>query len=129
MTNFQIAVLKVVQLIPAGKVMSYGQVATWLGMPRAARQVGWAMHSLGGDRPDFPWWRVVNNKGVISIKGSVLQAAQLQKTLLEAEGLEVDDNFKLPIKKYRFHPTQTDLAKLQSTVVVTAQQSIQKYSG
>ena len=33
-------VYKVVARIPAGKVMSYGQIARVLGAPRAARQVG-----------------------------------------------------------------------------------------
>lgn len=112
MTKFQEAILRVVRLIPAGKVVSYGQVAAYVGTPRAARQVGWAMRSLEGT-PDFPWWRVLNNVGVITIKGNQFNTARLQKELLEAEGVEVTDNFELDIARYRFRPSSAVLQKLK----------------
>lgn len=108
---FQQAVLRVVQAIPHGKVMSYGQVATCVGAPRAARQVGWTMRSLDG-APDFPWWRVLNKSGRITIKGNLLSNARLQKELLEAEGVEVSDDFALDIRKYRFMPSHDLLAAI-----------------
>jgi len=37
-------VYALVSLIPYGKVATYGQIARLLGVPRAARTVGWAMH-------------------------------------------------------------------------------------
>lgn len=103
MTKFQEAILRVVRLTPSGKVVSYGQVAAYLGTPRAARQVGWAMRSLEG-APDFPWWRVLNNAGKITIKGNQFNTAQLQKELLEAEGVEISANFELDMRRFRFHP-------------------------
>jgi len=36
----------VVQRIPPGKVATYGQIARLIGVPRGARTVGWALHSL-----------------------------------------------------------------------------------
>jgi methylated-DNA-protein-cysteine methyltransferase related protein len=60
MSKFKDKVLNIVMLIPKGKVVSYGQIATMGGVPRAARQIGWVMHSHGGITP---WWRVVNNEG------------------------------------------------------------------
>lgn len=112
MTPFQKAVLQAVRLIPTGKVASYGQIAAYVGAPRAARQVGWAMRSLGAGTPDFPWWRVLNNAGRISIKGSYIDAATLQKEYLEAEGVVVAPDFTLNIERYRFRPTATKLAPL-----------------
>jgi methylated-DNA-protein-cysteine methyltransferase-like protein len=113
MTIFQTAVLQVVQLIPAGKVMSYGQVAAYVGAPRAARQVGWAMHSLGPDIPNFPWWRVLSSQGRITIKGGALNAPVLQRELLEAEGIVVSDDFRLDMTTYQFYLSPTQVQKLQ----------------
>ena len=39
-------VYRLVGLIPPGKVATYGQIADLLAHPRAARTVGWALHSL-----------------------------------------------------------------------------------
>ncbi|WP_327353577.1 MGMT family protein [Streptomyces sp. NBC_01304] len=53
-------VLEVAELIPPGRVMSYGDVAEWLG-EGGPRQVGRAMALYGGA---VPWWRVVRSDGV-----------------------------------------------------------------
>ncbi len=99
------------RLIPPGKVASYGQVAAYIGAPRAARQVGWAMRSIE-DAGDFPWWRVLNNTGRISIKGNQFNSAQQQKELLEAEGVVVSRGFLLNIEAYRFRPKPSRLKSL-----------------
>jgi methylated-DNA-protein-cysteine methyltransferase related protein len=112
MTKFQEAILRVVRMVPAGKVVSYSQVAAYVGTPRAARQVGWAMRSLEGT-PDFPWWRVLNNAGRITIKGNHFNTAQSQKELLGAEGVEINPEFEVDIEQYRFHPDTHALKKLQ----------------
>lgn len=120
MTRFQDAILQVVRLIPFGHVVSYGQVAAYVGAPRAARQVGWAMHSMEGT-PDFPWWRVLNNAGKITIKGGQINSAQLQKELLESEGVLIDNDLELDIARYRFRPDEVTLRslKLDSEYVAT----------
>lgn len=110
MTKFQDTVLSIVRFIPSGMVVSYGQIAAYLGSPRAARQVGWTMRSLEGT-PDFPWWRVLNNAGKITIKGNEFNSARLQKELLEAEGVSINAAYELDIERYRFRP---DTALLQS---------------
>jgi methylated-DNA-protein-cysteine methyltransferase-like protein len=112
MTEFQKAVLNVVRLVPFGTVVSYGQVAAYIGTPRAARQVGWAMRSMEGV-PDFPWWRVLNNAGRITIKGNQFTTAMLQKELLESEGVQVSDTFELSMSQYRFRPQTALLATLK----------------
>lgn len=111
MTHFQAAVLQVVGLVPAGKVVSYGQVAAYIGTPRAARQVGWAMSSME-DVPDFPWWRVINNAGQITINGNRFTDPTQQRQLLEAEGVVVDE-FHLDMETYRFRPTAAQLETLK----------------
>src|SRR5437867_1184615 len=91
---FRRHVYQIVRLIPFGRVTTYGFVATVCGMPRHARQVGWALHTLpqelvwGVDadvrraadagRPErtdaarearlgrVPWHRVINAKGQVS---------------------------------------------------------------
>lgn len=54
-------VLEVAELIPSGRVMTYGDVAEWLdeGGPR---QVGRVMALYGGA---VPWWRVVRADGTL----------------------------------------------------------------
>ncbi|WSI87588.1 MGMT family protein [Streptomyces murinus] len=62
-------VLEVAELIPPGRVMTYGDVAEWLeeGGPR---QVGRVMSLYGGA---VPWWRVVRSDGVL-LPGHELRA-------------------------------------------------------
>lgn len=57
--DFVEAVLSVVESIPPGRVMSYGQVAAQFGS-RSARGVGWVMARYGSE---VPWWRVVQASG------------------------------------------------------------------
>lgn len=52
-------VIGVVETIPAGRVMTYGDVAAAFGS-RAARGVGWVMAHYGSH---LPWWRVVRADG------------------------------------------------------------------
>jgi len=90
-------VYRVVRLIPAGRVMSYGGVARQCGQPGQARAVGYALHNLpAGTR--VPWWRVINSQGRISI-GSP-EAAREQKARLLAEGVAVDDDLRLNLRHY-----------------------------
>jgi methylated-DNA-protein-cysteine methyltransferase related protein len=110
MSKFKNAVIEVVKKIPKGKIVSYGQVALYIGVPRAARQVGWILNGLD-DGLLVPWWRVVNNKGRISIKGSKYSALD-QKKLLESEGVVVDDELHMEIENYRFKPNKEFINKL-----------------
>jgi len=78
--SFFQAVYDIVAKIPAGKVLSYGQIAMMLNKPRAARQVGWAMSSC----PEgLPWQRVVMADG--SITGG--EYSDMRRTMLEDEGV------------------------------------------
>lgn len=82
-------VYRLVRQVPPGKVTSYGAIARMLGHPRAARTVGWALHSLP-EGSDVPWQRVINSRGRISTSCQE-HSADLQQALLEAEGIEFDE--------------------------------------
>ncbi|MFQ6102298.1 MAG: MGMT family protein [Anaerolineae bacterium] len=90
-------VYRLVRQVPPGKVTSYGAIARMLGHPRAARTVGWALHSLPPSIPpderggDVPWHRVINSQGRISTSCRE-HGADLQRVLLEAEGIEFDNH-------------------------------------
>lgn len=94
--NFTKKVIRIIKQIPYGKVTTYGEVALLAGFPRGARIVGWILHSSKGD---IPWHRVINRHGFISIKSSE-HPKQLQKVLLEQEGVEVSDYFIVDLNKY-----------------------------
>ena len=98
--NFKNRVLTFVASVPKGRVVSYGQVAAFCGSPRASRQVGAILGALGLETK-IPWWRVVNRDGIITIKNHEV-SKELQKFLLEKDGLAVDDQNMVEINKYRY---------------------------
>lgn len=82
-------VYKIVKTIPAGKVMTYGQIAGILGT-RDARRVGHALHA-NRDR-NVPCHRVVNKDGRLA-PGYAFGGPNEQRNRLLAEGVEfVDEN-------------------------------------
>ncbi len=87
--GFFSAVYDVVRQIPFGKVMSYGQIARAVGNPRAARQVGWALH-VNPDPENIPCYRVVNKFGQVS-SAFAFGGANVQRDLLESEGVVFDE--------------------------------------
>ena len=58
--DFVAAVRAVVRSVPAGEVITYGEIALEAGYPKQARAVGRVL-AMGDD--DLPWWRVVNAVG------------------------------------------------------------------
>lgn len=80
MNHFFTEVYKIVEQIPRGRVMSYGQIARLLGSVNAARQVGWAMRVCP---EELCWQRVVKMDG--SITGG--SYAQVRRRMLEEEGV------------------------------------------
>lgn len=112
MSEFKDKIIHVIRWVPRGKVISYGQIAIYIGVPRAARQVGWTMGKFGG-KVDIPWWRVVNNAGRISIRGSLYNDKSLQRKLLETEGIEISDDYTFDIDMYRFYPTMELLKEIE----------------
>ena len=91
-------VYAILKTIPAGKVMTYGQVAEALGNKQFARTVGNILH----DNPDpanIPCHRVVNAKGKVA-EHYAFGGAEAQRAKLEAEGIVFEQNGRIDLKKY-----------------------------
>lgn len=97
-SSFRAGVYAIVRGIPAGRVMSYGQIARCIGRPRAARQVGYA---LAGCPDGIPWQRVINAQGRVSPRADS-DAARWQRLLLEAEGVVFDGAGRVSFERYGF---------------------------
>ncbi len=95
-------VYRVVCRIPAGQVATYGQVAALSGMPRAARQVGWALSALR-EEDDVPWHRVINAQGEISPRGGP-EIVDLQRSLLESEGVIFNPRGRIDLERFAWAP-------------------------
>lgn len=76
-------IFAVVRRIPTGRVATYGQIARLVGRPRAARQIGYALHRCPSG---LPWHRVLNARGRISLPADSTSALA-QRRRLEAEGV------------------------------------------
>jgi len=93
-------VYEIVRQIPAGKVMTYGQIALILGEGYTARTVGYCMH--GADE-GVPWQRVINSQGKISTDRLTLPHS-LQQSILESEGVTFNEKGKCDLGVYQWHP-------------------------
>ena len=95
-----------VQRIPCGKVATYGQIAALVGVPRHARQAGYALAATPENKK-IPWHRVINTQGKISLRLKHWDSGgdDYQRILLEAEGVAFDSNGRVDLKRFRWHPT------------------------
>lgn len=96
-TQFTEAALDIIKHIPEGRVLTYGRVAALAGNPGGARQISRILHSMS-KKYDLPWHRVINSKGRISLLPS--RGRELQKALLESEGVEFSGNGALDLNIY-----------------------------
>ena len=90
-------IYEAVKEIPKGRVATYGTVAKMAGNPRMSRAVGNALHK-NPDPDDIPCYRVVNSKGELA-EAFAFGGENVQKKLLEAEGVEVVDG-KVDLERY-----------------------------
>ncbi|MBS4174086.1 MGMT family protein [Bacillus sp. FJAT-49736] len=100
MSPFTEAVIRIIRIIPEGRVMTYGQIAALAGSPRGARQVARILHSMS-KKHKLPWHRVISSKGEISLKDDE------QKMALQMEGIEVH-HWSVNLSKYQFHPGKSE---------------------
>jgi methylated-DNA-protein-cysteine methyltransferase related protein len=100
--DFKDRVYAIVAQIPKGRVMTYGQVAALAGAAWAAWEVGQIAH-LGPT--DLPWQRVVNKQGGLA-RGFAWGGIEAHKKLLEEDGIEVNEQFKVDIDSLIWSPPQ-----------------------
>ena len=87
--------------IPEGTVATYGQIAERVGC--GPREVGRALSELPPDIP-CPWHRVINARGMVSIRSGNHLAHHTQEARLEAEGV-VFVNGRVDLEVYRWETT------------------------
>jgi methylated-DNA-protein-cysteine methyltransferase related protein len=111
--GFDETVYAIVRRVPAGRVVTYGQVAALAGVPRAARAVGQAMHRCP---PGVPWHRVVNGQGAISRRPNTGGMVS-QRLLLHREGVRfARGRIELGRYGWRAARPRVDVAALESLV-------------
>lgn len=91
-------IYRAVELIPKGRVASYGVIAALAGNPRMSRIVGYALH-VNPDPERIKCHRVVFADGSLS-RAFVFGGENEQRALLEAEGVGFLPNGKVDMKKY-----------------------------
>ncbi len=97
MCHYFQAVYDIVAQIPYGKVVSYGQIARMLGIPRSARTVGYAMRTC----PEgLPWYRVIKADG--SFSSGVM--ADLCRDLLLDEGITFLPDGRVDMSENQWNP-------------------------
>ncbi len=93
------AIYLVLATIPAGKVVTYGELAALAGIPRGARLVGRVLRDLPEDT-ELPWHRVVNAQGRISLPNDS-DSYQEQKRRLANDGIQfINQKINLTIYGY-----------------------------
>lgn len=91
----------IVRQIPAGQVATYGQVAELANLYGKARLVGYALYRVDM-RSDIPWHRVINAKGEVSESPMRNGSDDLQRSFLEAEGIQFNAAGKIDLRRYRW---------------------------
>lgn len=89
LTEFAVAVFKVIDSTGAGEVMTYGEVAAEAGKPGAARAVGTLLRNHGDGHP---WWRIVASNGRL-----VPHNQSEHARLLANEGVKIRDGRVRPV--------------------------------
>ena len=107
-------VYEIVRRIPAGRVMTYGQIAELLGAGYTPRTVGFVMHAAD---ESVPWHRVINAQGACST-GRVVLPPDKQQRMLEAEGVAFNERGRCELSRHRWTPEegQTDDGRDTTTV-------------
>jgi len=92
--------------VPAGSVASYGQIAEIAGIPRGARQVGYALRVLP-DGHDVPWYRILRSSGDIAFsRGSAAYREQRKRLMMENVSVVAG---RVDMRKYRWQPDLDEL--------------------
>lgn len=111
-------VMDMVEAIPPGRVMTYGDIATILtaraefaGIDEAygPRMVGYVMSRFGGT---LPWWRVIRSTGHPPKfhQERALPYYRQEQTPLIGD----DENYRIDLKQARYHPDEPEAPRQTS---------------
>lgn len=95
-------IYSVIRQVPAGRVATYGQIASLADLAGHARQVGYALKSLP-EKHDVPWHRIINARGEVSARATP-GWDNLQRTLLEGESVVFDARGRVDLDRFRWEP-------------------------
>lgn len=96
-------VFEVVELIPKGRVTSYGAIAKYLGAAKSSRVVGYAMNASHSSNKPIPAHRVVNRNGMLTGKMH-FQTPDTMQERLEAEGLVIKEDKIIDFQTHFWDP-------------------------
>lgn len=102
--NYYELVFAVARQIPRGRVTTYGAIADFLALG-ASRMVGWALNQVPVMGVPVPAHRVVNRKGELSGRHHFATPTLMQE-LLEAEGVEVEEDKVVAFKRLFWNPAE-----------------------
>jgi methylated-DNA-protein-cysteine methyltransferase-like protein len=101
-TPFSQRVFAIVASIPYGRVTTYGAIAQALGVPRAAREVGWALN-VAPQAANLPCHRVVDREGRLS-GGWHWGHPDVMAGLLHDEGVPFLESHRVDLKRCLWTP-------------------------
>jgi len=99
MTECTRRIIEEINSIPKGKVSCYRDIALRAGLPNGARQVVRVLHSLS-EKHKLPWYRILRADGFIALENGA--GRELQVALLRDEGVEVSDQGRVNLEKYKY---------------------------
>ena len=94
------AICEYLVMIPEGKVVTYGQIARWIGNPGLARAVGNYLH-INPDPERYPCYKVVNSQGRLTGRFA-FGGINVQKERLEADGVRVSDDYRVDLTEFQW---------------------------
>jgi len=104
--QFNQQVWEIARRIPPGRVFTYGEIAQLLSLPEGipfdqfmAFRARWVGAAMAACPADVPWQRVINAQGKISPHGAGY-GSSMQRSLLEAEGVEFDAQGRLDFNRF-----------------------------
>lgn len=143
MPTVYVEIYKIVQQIPRGRVLTYGVISHMIGGRMSAQGVGWALKALGSKKQltqaskrttevvynsvTVPWQRVVNAQGGTSTH-KVGLPPDLQREMLESEGIQFNDENKLDLDEYLWREGLNESWKSKSQVSSMSKSKLQSAS-
>jgi len=101
MEPFSLMAISAIKKIRKGRVATYGQIAAMAGNPRGARQVVRILN-VYSEKERLPWHRVINREGRIALPHG--RGYELQKQLLQDEGVVFDSDGRIDLKRFLWQP-------------------------
>ncbi|MBI1270883.1 cysteine methyltransferase [bacterium] len=100
-------VYRIVQSIPRRRVLTYGLISQLMEGKLSPQGVGWALNGLSGrkgasafDSETVPWHRVINSRGLVSTNRRGDMPPDLQRRLLEDEGVVFDAEERVDLNRF-----------------------------